>query len=246
MNRTLKSMLTWGVAAGAFVAAKGVVMGVLAATTPTTAERVDAILAQNPVATSYQAMRRHFPMEAVELRALMLDVYRLGTPHGAALVVLSREAGAIHGRLAANLRAAQDAEIVAILDDWLTAIAPFQSDPVACSAIAAGGLTAVPANDPRIDLAHMAEAAERLYATMDRYRFDVDRRFAQDGDFDAFAGVFAADGGTEAELAAVEASDPQDPELCGAYRHVLTSLRNAESAGADRLRMEIVVSLFGG
>ena len=246
MNRTLKTFATWGLAAGAFVLAKGVVMGVLAASTPSVTERVDAILAQNPVASSYQAMRRHFPIEAVQLRGLMLDVYRNGTPNDAALVVLSREAGAIHGRLAANLRAAQDAEIVAIMDDWLTSIAPFESDIAACSAIAAGGLTAIPAGDPRLDPAHLAEAAERLYATMDRYRFAVDRRQAADADFDSFAAVFAADGGTDADLAAVERSDPQDPQLCGAYHQFLTSLRHAESAGADRLRMEIVVSLFGG
>ncbi|PTX02911.1 hypothetical protein [Pararhodobacter aggregans] len=246
MNRTLKSMLTWGLAAGAFVLAKGVVIGVLAATTPTAAERVDAILAQEPVASTYQAMRRHFPIEAVQLRGLMLDAYRGGRPNDAALVVLSREAGEIHFRLAEGLRAATDAEIVAILDDWLVSIAPFDSDTTACSAIAAGGLTSVQPGDPRLDPVQLAEAAERLYATMDRYRFAVDRRYVEEADFDAFAPVFLADGGTDADLAAVEARDPADPQLCGAYRRLLTSLRGAGSEGADRMRLEIVVSLFGG
>jgi hypothetical protein len=246
MNRTLKSMITWGVAVGAFVAAKGVVMGVLAATTPTASERVDAILAQNPVASTYQAMRRHFPMEAIELRGMMLDAYRNGAPRGPALSALSIEAGALHSRLASKLRAASDTEIIAILDDWMAVIAPFQSDTAACSAIAGLGLTGVTPGDARFDPVVLEQAAERRFATMGRYRLSVDQRFAQEADYDAFGPVFTAHGGTDADLAAIEVSDPQDPQLCGAYHRLLTSLRDADSEGADRLRMEIVVSLFGG
>ena len=108
------------------------------------------------------------------------------------------------------------------------------------------GMVAISADDPRIPVALLAEAAERLYSTIGRYAMRIGTQYATDADYDALGAALADAGVGAEELTLLQSEDPQATGVCAPFIDVLTVLRDADFDGARRVRAETMVALAEG
>lgn len=247
MNRFLKTVLNGCVAAGALVLAKGVVIGVLAATNPTPQEVVAAQLAREPVRGIYRAMWVHFPAEAGAIRQAMVEALASRLPRDQSLAHLAEETRRIRAPLAQSLAAAPDAEIAGLLREQIALVAVFADDPPACARYVARGMSAVGAGDPRLTGDAVVATAEHLWEAIATYHHapaPIDP--ATDADYAALGSALDAAGVAPDAGAIIAANDPDDARLCGAFLDFMRVVTEAEYPGAARVRREAMIALAAG
>ena len=212
---------------------------------PTEAE-ITGIIEASPAGELYRALKAYYPEEAEYLRDSVVALLSRGTDEEEAFSKALTVGAEIRRRHAANLRAAPDQSLWAILQSQTQMIAAFDDDPVLCNRVIMFGPGVIPKNQ-RHRIVALMDSAGLLYRAMyEGEQSPVQRTQATDDDWDNLILDFYTAGGTDDELDLVMQPDIQSPQLCGAMLRFLRVLTDAEFPGSDRLRAEMVAAMNEG
>ena len=152
----------------------------------------------------------------------------------------------IRRRHAGNLRTAPDQSLIAILLSQTQMIAAFDDNPTLCNRVVMFGAGAIPEEDrPRV--VALFDSANLLYRAMyEGEQSPIQRTPATDDDWSKLIAEFYVADGTDSELDLVTQPDIQNPLLCSSTLRFLRVLTDANFAGSDRLRAEMVTTMNEG
>lgn len=209
---------------------------------PTEAELTGMIEA-SPAGEMYRALKGYYPEEAKYFRDSMVALLSGGADEEEAFSKMLTVGAEIRRRHAANLRAAPDQSLWAILQSQTQMIAAFDNDPVLCNRVVMFGPGAIPEGE-RHRIVALMDSAGLLYRAMyEGEQSPVQRTQATDDDWGNLIVNFYAAGGTDDELDLIMQPDIQNPQLCGAMLRFLRVLTDTEFTGSDRLRAEMVAAM---
>lgn len=212
---------------------------------PTEAE-ITSMIEASPAGEMYRALKGYYPEEAQHFRDSMVALLSGGAGEEEAFSKMLTVGAEIRRRHAANLLAAPDQSLWAILQSQTQMIAAFDDDPVLCNRVVMFGPGAIPA-DQRHRIVALMDSAGLLYRAMyEGEQSPVQRAQATDDDWGNLIVDFYAAGGTDEELDLVMQPDIQNPQLCGAMLRFLRVLTDADFPGSDRLRAEMVAAMNEG
>lgn len=197
----------------------------------------------SPAGEMYRALKGYYPEEAKYLRDSMVALLSGGAGEEEAFSKMLTVGAEIRRRHAANLRAAPDQSLGAILQSQTQVIAVFENDPVLCNRVVMFGAEVIPEKmRPRV--VALMDATSLLFRAMyEGEHSPVERTQATDDDWGNLIVDFYAAGGTDDELVLVMQPDIQSPQLCGATLRFLSVLADADFPGSDRLRAEMVAAM---
>lgn len=212
---------------------------------PTEAE-ITSMIEASPAGEMYRALKGYYPEEAKYFRDSMVALLSGGAGEEEAFSKMLTVGAEIRRRHAANLLAAPDQSLWAILQSQTQMIAAFDDDPVLCNRVVMFGAGSIP-EDERPRIVALMDSAGLLYRAMyEGEQSPVQRTQATDDDWGNLIVNFYAAGGTDDELDLVMQPDIQNPQLCGAMLRFLRVLTDADFSGSDRLRAEMVAAMNEG
>lgn len=212
---------------------------------PTEAD-ITKMIEASPAGEMYRALKGYYPEDAKYFRDRMMALLAGEGDEEEAFSKMLTVGAEIRRRHAANLRAAPDQSLLAILQSQTQIIAAFEDDPVLCNRVVMFGPMVIPEGQ-RNRIVALMDSAGLLYRAMyEGEQSPVQRTQATDDDWRNLVVDFYAVGGTDDELNLVMQPDIQSPQLCGSMLRFLRSLTDADFPGSDRLRAEVVAAINEG
>jgi len=208
---------------------------------PTEAE-ITAMIEASPAGEMYRALKGYYPSEAEYFRTSIITLLNGGSSEEEAFSKMLTVGAVIRRRHAGNLRTAPDQSLIAILLSQRQIISAFDDNPTLCNRVVMFGAGAIPEDDrPRV--VALLDSAKLLYRAMyEGEQSPIQRTPATDDDWSKLIAEFYDAGGTDSELDLVMQPDIQDALLCSSMLRFLRVLTDANFAGADRLRAEMVTA----
>ncbi|WP_417463250.1 hypothetical protein [Kordiimonas sp.] len=212
---------------------------------PTEAD-ITRMIEASPANEMYRALKGYYPEDAKFFLDSMTALLAGGADKEEAFSKMLTVGAEIRRRHAANLRAAPDQSLWAILQAQTQMIAALDDDPMLCNRVVMFGAGVIP-EDERHRIMALMDAASLLFRAMfEGEHSPVERTPATEDDWSNLLVDFYAAGGTDEELDLVMQPDIQSPQLCGAMLRFLRVLTDASFPGADRLRAEVAAAMNEG